>query len=115
MLRPVSVALAAGSGLLLFASPAFAQDCLVGVHSTKAPVSSNWGVVTAADAAAQFGGFTAACPAQTAAGYAALKAAQLPSSVKSRTDMTLASRNDGPAMSDGHGLDHFESSPLPGM
>jgi hypothetical protein len=98
------------------ASAASATDCVIGVHSTNAPASSNWETVTALQGAEWFAGWTPQCDAQVDAGYAALKAAQLPSALKIFTTREIGENSKSPRMADGHGLDHFDAgSPYPDL
>src|SRR5438309_1877574 len=111
--RGTAAAVVTGAALLIAASPAFATDCVIGVHSTKAPASSNWMTFTALDGAAD-SGFLPACQAQIDAGYAALRAANLPLSLKVRADKEIGANSSSPRMADGHGLDHFDAgTPYP--
>lgn len=114
--RTAVVAAATAAVVAGSAGAALAQDCIIGTHSTNAPASSNWATFTALDAAEQFAGFTPGCDAQVAAGYAALKAAHLPSSLKVRTDKEIGEHSSSPRLADGHGLDHFDAgSPYPDL
>jgi hypothetical protein len=89
------------------ATAASAHHCYIGTPTTHGPQSSNWFHITVEDAAAMFFGFEAECSAQSDAGYAALKDAGLPSSVKIFEKMTIGEGSQNPNGANGKGLEYF--------
>lgn len=105
--RPLSVLAGTIALVVGGAGAASAHHCYIGTQSTNGPKSANWFFITVEDAAAEFGIFDTQCEAQTDAGYAALKDAGLPFSIKVFEKMTIAGGSSNPNLADGKGLEHF--------
>jgi hypothetical protein len=115
--RLVIGTIATGAGLVLFATPALAQDCFL-VHASPNShqgASFRWVTTNLADilAAPTSGseepGF-GMCPAQVDATLAQVEAAGLPTVFFTRTNTTLPDAG-GPGKG---GIDHFDTSPIIG-
>ncbi|EON23468.1 MULTISPECIES: hypothetical protein [Nocardioides] len=112
--RAAMIAVGTTAAIALGAGSASAHHCFVPMYSLNGPVSDNWFVLSAQDAAADpdIAGFEAACPEAAEAGYAALRAADLPVGLKLFGKMTIGDpkgeeripSNNG---ADGKGLEYF--------
>ena len=119
MFRRLAIgATATGATLVLFATPALAQDCFL-VHASPNShqgASVRWVTTPLADLLAapvtndENSGF-GMCPAQVDATLAQVKAAGLPTVFFTRANKTLPDAS-GPGKG---GIDHFDSSPIIGQ
>jgi hypothetical protein len=116
--RTLTTTAATVSALALLSGTALAHDCFLGTPTTQAPKSGNWHTITAEEAAGFIAGYAEPCEGATAAGYAALREAGLPSSIRvfvggpdSAGHFVLGGKSQTRA--DGKGLEAFPDSALP--
>jgi len=104
---------AAGAAVLIGASPAIAEHCYVPMYSLNGPASPNWDVYSAERGASVFAEYEASCQGAVDAGYAALRAKQMPVGIKMFTKMTIGdpkgTHRMNPNGADGKGLEYFEA------
>jgi hypothetical protein len=94
-------------------SSASAHDCIIPMNTLKGPASANWFTLTAQDGALFIAGFEPECEAQTAAGYAALRAENLPVALRVSEKKSIGEGSNNPNLANGKGLENFAGSPLP--
>jgi hypothetical protein len=116
--RLVIGTVAAGAGVMLLATPAFAQDCFL-THASPTSHQGNSGswvstnladVLAAPVTSGEDSGF-GMCPAQVTATITQVKAAGLPTVFFTRSNTTLPDAG-GPGKG---GIDHFDTSPIIGQ